>query len=268
MIKAVAIAIAMLSAGSAVSAGDPFATPVTARVLPGWVQADGTRFAALHLTLLPGWKTYWRAPGDAGIPPTFDWSGSGNLGALDVTWPTPQVFYDNGMRSIGYKNELILPLTISPAQAGQPVHLKAEMDLGVCSDICMPHRLQFDAILDGMDSRPTPAIAAALAQRPYSQQEAGVRSATCRLEPTGDGFMIEARVTMPSAGGPEEMVIEPGRADIWVSEPETRREGADVIALSELIHVDGGSFALNRSDIRITVLGTGHAVDIRGCASD
>lgn len=239
--------------------------PVTAQVLPGWVQADGTRMAAVHLSMEPGWKTYWRAPGDAGIPPRFDWSGSRNLESVAVSWPTPEVFEDNGMRSIGYANELVIPVRMVLKEGNQPVDVQLTMDIGICSDICIPHRLTFEQTIDNGDTRPTPAIAAALAQSPYSAREAGVTAAKCRIEPTQDGLRIEARVTVPSTGASEVMVIEPGLGDVWVSESDTRRAGSDVIAVSEMIHVNGGPIALDRSAIRLTVLGSNHAVDVRGC---
>jgi DsbC/DsbD-like thiol-disulfide interchange protein len=257
----------LLSASLALPAvaGDPFVVPVTAQILPGWVKADGTRVAALHLHLEPGWKTYWRAPGDAGIPPTFDWSGSRNMRTVSISWPTPQVYDQNGMRTFVYSDELVIPLTIQPDSSGAPVHLDVEMDLGVCSDICVPHRLRLEGTIDTAERKPTPAIAAALAQRPFSASEAGVTAATCRFEPTADGWKIEARVTMPSAGGTEVMVIEPGLGDVWVGEAETAREGADLVGTSEMLHVSGAPFAIDRSAIRLTVLGGSHAVDIRGC---
>ncbi|WP_300036595.1 protein-disulfide reductase DsbD domain-containing protein [uncultured Roseobacter sp.] len=258
---------ALISLGMAgpLSAQSGFKEPVTAQVLPGWVKTDGTRVAALHLSLAPGWKTYWRAPGDAGIPPAFDWAGSSNLSSVGISWPAPSVFDQNGMRSIGYENELIIPLTITPRSPGKPVRLSVDMDLGVCSDICVPYELEFEATLDSDASRPTPAIAAALAQMPYSAREAGVTSATCRVEPTEDGIRLEARVSMPSAGGQEVAVIEPGVPGVWVSEADTRRNGNSVVAVSEMIHADGGAIALDRKAIRITVLGSSHAVDIQGC---
>lgn len=249
------------------SAGDPFEVPVTAQVLPGWVQADGTRMAALHLHLEPGWKTYWRAPGDAGIPPTFDWSASQNMKTVYITWPAPEVHNQNGMRTFAYENDLIIPLTIAPTDGNGPVRLTVEMDLGVCSDVCVPHRVTFDHVLDTTATKPTAEIAAALAQRPYSATEAGVEAATCLVEPTRDGVIIEARVTVPSTGSDEVMVIEPGLAEVWVSEAETRREGDQLIATSEMIHVSGDTFALDRSAIRLTVLGGKHAVDIQGCTA-
>jgi DsbC/DsbD-like thiol-disulfide interchange protein len=247
-------------------AGDMYENPISARVLEGWVMPDGTRMSALQLTLDPGWKTYWRAPGDAGIPPEFDWRPSLNLQGVTVTWPTPEVFHENGMRSIGYQQEVIIPLAIAPGSGDQPVQLRGEMHIGVCSDVCMPHTLHFDTIIKTAETAPTPAIAAALAQRPYSAGEAGVTAATCRIEPIADGLRIEARIDMPSAGGTEEMVIEPGQMDIWVSEPKTHRSGGTLIATSDLMHVSGGPFALDRSDIRLTVIGSAHAVDILGCS--
>lgn len=249
------------------SAQQAFEIPVEAEVLPGWVHDDGSRTAALHLELAPGWKTYWRAPGDAGIPPSFDWRGSSNLSTVAISWPTPRVFDQNGMRSVGYEETLTIPLRITPSKPGQPVRLRARMDLGVCADVCIPHTLEFDAVINTDETRPVPAIVAALAERPYTASEARVDAATCAIRPTSDGLQIEAQLTMPSAGGPEYVVIEPGTGDIWVSEAKTKRRGNQLTAVSEMIEVNGGTIALDRSAVRITVLGSKHAVDIQGCSA-
>ncbi|MGD9865074.1 MAG: protein-disulfide reductase DsbD domain-containing protein [Pseudodonghicola sp.] len=240
---------------------------VRIEVLDGGPTARGTYMAALRLTLSDGWKTYWRAPGDAGVPPSFDWRGSRNLRDLAMTWPAPQVFEANGMQTIGYKHQLVLPIEVTPARDGQPVRLRGHMEIGLCSDICVPGQLDIDHQIDPKAGR-NPAIAAALAQRPYSAAEAGVRAAACRLTPTADGLRVEARITMPSAGGQEVVVIEPGAPGIWASEAETRRQGDTLIAASELVSESGGAFALDRSALRITVLGSSRAVDIRGCDAD
>lgn len=233
-------------------------------VLDGGATARGTHRAALRFTLAPGWKTYWRSPGDAGIPPLFDWSGAANVRAVSVNWPAPLVFDQNGMTSVGYKDVLVLPVEITPRRAGQPVRLAGSVEIGVCEDVCIPARLRFDAPLDAQAPR-HPAIAAALAQRPYSASEAGVRRTACALSPTNGGLRLEARITMPPAGGREHVVIEPGNPQIWASEAETVRRGDTLVASVRLVHVDKGAFALDRSALRITVLGRAHAVDIRGC---
>lgn len=243
-------------------------TPIAADVMPGWQQPDGTRVAAVRFTLAPGWKTYWRTPGEGGIPPQFDWKGSRNLSDVAINWPTPQVFHQNGMRTIGYENELILPLTIAPRRANKPVTLKGEVDLGVCKDICVPQTLRFSVTLDGATNQPTPAIAAALAARPYSAQEAGVRSAACKVAPNQYGLEIQATLDMPSTGGREVVIIEPGTDEIWASETDASRAGATLVARGDMMSVHGGAFALDRSNIRITVLGSRMAVEIKGCTAD
>ncbi|MFC3614682.1 protein-disulfide reductase DsbD domain-containing protein [Lutimaribacter marinistellae] len=264
MLKRIAYAAAMAAGlASSAQAGDADGL-ARLEVLDGGMTERGTYLGALRLKLADGWKTYWRAPGDAGIPPQFDWSRSRNVGGVAITWPAPEVFDQSGMRSIGYSDELVLPVEITPARPGQPVALRGRMEFGVCKDVCVPADLDFDHALDAGAGR-NPAIAAALAQRPYSAREGGVREAKCRLRPTRDGMQVEAHIAMPSAGGEEVAVIEPGNPSLWASETKTVRQGGTLVATSEFVNEAGGAFALDRGDIRITVLGAKHAVDIRGC---
>lgn len=233
-------------------------------VLDGGMTPQGTYLGAIRMSLTDGWKTYWRAPGDAGIPPSFDWGKSRNVGELTITWPAPEVFEQGGLTTVGYTDQLILPVEITPKNAGKPVRLRGEMEFGICKDVCVPGNLRFDHTLDA-DAERNPTIAAALAQRPYSAREAGVKSATCRLSPTDDGIRVEAHIAMPSAGGQEMTVFEPGNPQLWASAAESRRVGNTLVASSEIISNSGSAFALDRSEIRITVLGSKHSVDIRGC---
>jgi DsbC/DsbD-like thiol-disulfide interchange protein len=233
-------------------------------VLPGWRTAAGTQMAALRLTLAPGWKTYWRSPGDAGIPPIFDWSGSVNVGIAKVHWPVPEVFHLNGMRSIGYTDQVILPVELSVTDPGQPVQLSGFVDMGVCEDVCVPVSLTFDATLQA-DGRRDPAIAAALVDQPLTEAEANVGSVTCTTEPSRSGLRLTTTMAVPRTGADEIVVIEAGDPHIWVSEAETSREGDQLIASADLVNVSGNAFVLNRSAVRITVLGSDRAVDIQGC---
>ena len=240
--------------------------PATGEILPGWVRSDGTRMAAVKITLEPGWKTYWRTPGDAGIPPQFDWSGSANLqGDIGIIWPTPEIQKQNGMRTIGYSDEVVLPITVSPRRSGKPVKLRATVDIGVCKDICVPYQLKLAATLDSNSTKPTPAIAAALAARPYGAAEAGVSKATCALRPISDGLEIETRITLPAMGGREVVVIEPGQPGVWMSETDTERQGNVLIATGDMVPFDDKPLLIDRSDVIITVLGPNQAVEIKGC---
>ena len=234
---------------------------------PGWRMPDGSHMAALHIVLEPGWKTYWRAPGDVGIPPQFDWSGSRNITAISANWPTPVVFFEQGMRSVGYTSEVVIPLHMTAQHKDRDMHLTGEMQIGICKDICIPANLEFMATLPPGVARPDPMIAAALTDRPYTAAEAGVRGVTCSLEPGEKGaIVLHVQIDMPPAGGTEYVVVEAGNPHVWVAEPDSRRDAGILNASTRLVHVEGRSFALDRSDLRFTVIGTARAVDIQGCA--
>jgi len=249
----------------AAASAQSFDQVVQAEVLPGWRDVDGNHMAAVKITLNPGWKTYWRAPGDAGIPPQITWNGSRNMGSVALAWPTPEVFNQNGMRSIGYSDELVLPVRIAPKDAGKPVRLKATLDIGVCRDICVPQRLKVKAELPPGGARDA-EIAAALVDQPLTAREAGVGKVTCKLSPTSEGVSLKATIHMPSAGGAEVAVVETADPHVWVAEGTTKRQGGTLVTETEMMHVDASSFMVNRSDLRFTVLGANHAVDIIGCS--
>lgn len=234
-------------------------------VLDGGETRNGTVMGALRVTLSDGWKTYWRTPGDAGIPPTFSWKGSQNVADVQITWPAPEVFLTSGLRTLGYHNQMVLPVEITPARPGKPVRLKGRLGIGICKDVCVPSELKFDHRMD-RDAKRNPTIAAALASRPYSAREGGVRSATCTLSPTQYGMKIVARIAMPSAGGTEVAVIEPGSPYLQASDTTAKRQGNTLVAESEFYSLNDGLISVDRSAVRITVLGESHAVDIQGCS--
>lgn len=259
-----ASAVSLLSAPPVLAQSLP-SDIIRIEVLDGGAKSDGAHVAGLKLTLAQGWKTYWRAPGDAGIPPTFHWKGSRNLDRVQISWPTPDVFHQNGLRSIGYENQVVLPVTIFPKRAGQTVRLRGKVDLGVCKDVCVPATIAFDQRLDP-DAKRHGAIAAAMADRPYSAREAGVSHVSCQLDPISDGLRLTARITMPSAGGTEVTVIESGSPYLWASEAQSKRSGKVLTTSADLVQLEQTPAALDRSQLRITVLGRNRAVDIRGCS--
>jgi len=235
-----------------------------AEVLPGWRMASGAHMAALRLRLAPEWKTYWRAPGEAGIPPQFDWSGSQNLKSVQFHWPRPMVFHLNGMQSIGYDGELVLPLEITAKDPAQPILLRATVELGVCRDICIPVALQLNADLSAPGA-PDAAINAALGDMPATARAGGVTRVSCQVDPIADGLRITARIDMPSAGGSEVVVLEPGQASVWTAGAVTSRDGNRLTATTEMVAPSGSPFALDRSALTVTVLGDARAVEIKGC---
>ena len=92
----------------------------------------------LQFSLKPGWKIYWRTPGDAGYPPRLDWQGSKNLSAAAIKWPLPQRFEILGLGTLGYKKEVIFPIDMTTVDAGKPTELNLTVEYLTCSEICVP----------------------------------------------------------------------------------------------------------------------------------
>ncbi|MGE0564011.1 MAG: protein-disulfide reductase DsbD domain-containing protein [Pseudolabrys sp.] len=120
------------------------------RLIAGSGTTDaGQLRAGVEIKMKPGWKTYWRYPGDAGVPPRFDFSGSTNLATAKVLWPAPHVFTDESGKSIGYKDGILFPLSVTPRQQGKPVTVKLKIDYGVCEKLCVPAQGEVSITLDG-----------------------------------------------------------------------------------------------------------------------
>lgn len=93
----------------------------------------------VSIQLQPGWHTYWRTPGDSGVPPRFDFSKSDNVEAVTVLWPAPHKFDDGaGGTSLGYLKQIVLPLRIVAKNADKPVTLRADINYAVCEKLCIP----------------------------------------------------------------------------------------------------------------------------------
>ncbi len=108
------------------------------RLLAG-SRSGAVLLGGIAFQLQPGWKTYWRSPGDSGVPPRFDFSKSENIEAVTVLWPAPMKFDDGaGGHSLGYKNQIVLPLRIVAKNADKPVTLRAGVNYAVCEKLCIP----------------------------------------------------------------------------------------------------------------------------------
>jgi DsbC/DsbD-like thiol-disulfide interchange protein len=239
---------------------------LAASVLTGWQTEGGTHMAGLQLTLAPGWKTYWRSPGDAGIPPQFDWSGSKNLKSVRLHWPSPSVFHTNGYQTIGYIGGMVLPIEVEAKDPSRPVTLSAVMELGICDKVCMPATLHLSAEL-APPGAADPAIREALGAAPVTARAAGVTAVSCAVEPLPDGLRITATIAMPAQPGTETVAFETADPRVWVAESITTRQGGTLTASTDLVAPSGAPFALDRSDLTLTVIHARGSVQIDGCPS-
>ena len=132
------------------------------RLLAG-SRSGAVLMGGIAFQLEPGWKTYWRTPGDSGVPPRFDFSKSENIEAVTVLWPAPMKFDDGaGGYSLGYNNQVVLPLRIVAKSADKPVTLRADINYAVCEKLCIPVEASAELAIASVASTEDRALFAAL----------------------------------------------------------------------------------------------------------
>src|SRR3954453_6520893 len=113
--------------------------------------------------LQPGWHTYWRNPGDSGVPPRFDFSKSDNVETVTVLWPAPMKFDDGaGGTALGYERDVVMPLRIAAKNTDRPVTLRAAINYAVCEKLCIPVEASAELAFTGVASTEDQTLFAAL----------------------------------------------------------------------------------------------------------
>ncbi len=96
--------------------------------------------AGVRLHMKPGWHTYWRDPGDSGIPTKIAWHLAPGITAGEIQWPLPKRLSEEDVTTYIYENEvvLIVPLKISADAAKGPFDLNATISWLECEKQCVP----------------------------------------------------------------------------------------------------------------------------------
>lgn len=146
--------------------------------------------AGVEIKLQPGWKTYWRYPGDSGVPPRFDFAGSDNVLRAKVLYPAPHLFTDETGNSLGYKTNVVFPVQVTPRQPGKPVTLRLKLDYAVCEKLCIPAEARAELSFGAGESGNDAALTAAEARvpKPATAAEIGLtaRRVTMAAKPLVD----------------------------------------------------------------------------------
>ena len=166
--RALGFAATLLASSLAIEARAQDASPwqrdghSAVRLLAG-SRSGAVLLGGIAFQLESGWKTYWRTPGDSGVPPRFDFSKSENIEAVTVLWPAPTKFDDGaGGYSLGYHNQVVLPLRIVAKNADRPVTLRADINYAVCEKLCIPVEASAELAIASVASTEDSALFAAL----------------------------------------------------------------------------------------------------------
>ena len=243
------------------------------RFLTGWsMEADSGVFhmAGIQISLADGWKTYWRAPGEFGLPPRLELLRSQNLGRLRMHFPRPSIYFENGIRTIGYANEVVFPLEVVPVDHQRPVGADLLFQIGICREVCIPVSFEIPLELLPRHDRRREEIELALRNNPVSL-DASDRSlvTACRIESveTGNGYRITYEFEYTGPIGPNSAAVFESPGDpIWFSDATIRspRSGR-IAAMAEMSSLAGGAIPIRRSNIRITLISGKDYIEFNGC---
>ena len=152
----------------------------------------------LHFKLKPGWKIYWRSPGDAGFPPVIDWSSSNNLKSAVMHWPAPERFSVLGLETLGYKKEVVLPITVTRLDLAKPLHLSGAIRYLVCDEICIPYDADVRLTVAQGPIRPSPfahLISRFQSSVPGDGKRQGLAVEAVETWGRGEAIMLRVRAT-------------------------------------------------------------------------
>jgi len=222
---------------------------------------DASLRAGVEVTLQPGWKTYWRYPGDSGVPPRFDFSGSTNLKSAHVLYPAPHLFIDDGEKTLGYKGQVIFPLRVTPAQADKPVTVRLKIDYAVCEKLCIPAEGRAELTLQHATSSHDGALAAAeaLVPKPVSAEEIGL---TARRVNSAPKPLIDVEL---KSSEPVEVFVEGPTAE-WALPIPTPAQGAPAGFRAFGFELDGlppGVDPKGQFELTFTIVGGGRALEAK-----
>ena len=190
-----------------------------ARLIAGSVMKSADAIylhAGVEIRLDAGWKTYWREPGDSGVPPTFDFSGSENVKSVAVEWPAPERFPDGaGGNSIGYVGRIVLPLRVVPTDAAKHASVHLKLNYAVCGNLCVPAEATLELALSGDGAEETVLEKEELRvpRRVAPGAGKGLAVISARREPGGKHDRIVVEVAAPD-GAPLDLFVE-GPTDDW-----------------------------------------------------
>lgn len=232
------------------------------RLIAGTPRRNGsqaTQRAGIEIRLAPGWKTYWRYPGDAGVPPRFDFSGSRNLKSASVRYPAPHLLSDESGTSIGYKNEVTFPVVIVPEDVDKPVTLALKIDYAVCEKICIPAEGTAELALDGTAQAEYLALAHGEARVPTPAQVGDTAELAIRAV-TREGKRVLVDVAAP---GSVELFAE-GPTPEWALPVPAAVAGAPAGQQRFAFELDGlpSGASARGAELRLTVVAGARAIEV------
>jgi DsbC/DsbD-like thiol-disulfide interchange protein len=233
------------------------------RLLAAGVNADGRLAAGIEIDLDPGWKTYWRSPGDAGIAPVADFSASTNIGGpVEIGFPVPHRLDDGYAVTNIYEGRIVLPLSAAVTDAASAVKLAVGLDIGVCEEICVP--AHYDLTLEVPAGESDPEAGAILADAEANlpgkpEPDVFAVESIVRTAGTDKRPVFDIGIVAPDAGKSE--IFVEGPIDWYPAPPKLFATEGNRATFSIEFSRLGAKTPIGGNDFRVTIVSGGRAIE-------
>lgn len=237
-------------------------TKSAVRLIGGTNKAGAPLRAGIEIKLQPGWHTYWRYPGDSGVPPRFDFSGSDNVKSATVSFPAPHLFTDETGSSIGYKDSVIFPVSIVAKDPAKPVNARLKIEYAVCEKMCVPAEGKAELPIGPGPSTQDAALSEAEAQVPKKIAAADIGLTARRVNDAAKP-LVAIDVTARD-NGPMQVFVE-GPSPEWALPVPKPAPGAPAGHRHFAFDLDGlppGVSPKGTFDLTFTVIEGGRAMEV------
>ena len=186
--------------------------------------ADGKISAALQIEPAPGWITYWREPGDSGIPPQISIMPGGNVTLAGIAYPVPKHIEAGSLRDFGYEGPVTFPLDLTLTSGDAEPRFDAQVFIGLCKNICIPFQADFSLTLPkAAQSAAQEAIILETA-RASLPEVPGADFAVTGSSLAADHETLHLSLTLPEGSEAPEIIVTGPAGYVFTKQQNARRE--------------------------------------------
>jgi len=235
--------------------------------LKAWDSKEATLYA-LFIKMKKNWKTYWKYPGDSGFSPEFKIIESNNLKKIEISWPTPKVFFENGSVINGYKKELILPIFFYKEKSSKKIDFKLNFLMGFCDDICIPIKF----IINSKNALKANELKNKLVSNSLENMPQDLSNSEnlieCEVKKINKKMKLISKFDnnfFSNNNSIEQLILEYLDGQIWFSEISKTNKRFEFLSI--INSLDDNNFFLDKSKIKYTIITRSGGFQHKGCKS-
>ena len=235
--------------------------------LKAWDSKEATLYA-LFIKMKKNWKTYWKYPGDSGFSPEFKIIESNNLKKIEISWPTPKVFFENGSIINGYKKELILPIFFYKEKSSKKIDFKLNFLMGFCDDICIPIKF----IINSKKALKANELKNKLVSNSLEKMPQDLSNSEnlieCEVKKINKKMKLISKFDnkfFSNNNSIDQLILEYLDGQIWFSEISKTNKRFEFLSI--INSLDDNNFFLDKSKIKYTIITRSGGFQHKGCKS-